>query len=173
MIPIAFLHEWSAHAPWPALNQVEQDLIICRALCDLFSNERLRGKIAFRGGTSMHKLLFAKPLRYPEDIDLVQPGLFSSERWAVVSRRHERVPGGRSTLLVYSRRTVPYPHPVFRVVRASSGPEVSDGRTPSDVLSNPLEELLTGPTAAETHHDPATTDHHRCRHFDQHRHVAG
>ena len=72
MIPKAYLQEWSAHAPWPDLNQVEQDLIICRALCDLFSNEQLKGKIAFRGGTAMHKLLFAKPLRYSEDIDLVQ-----------------------------------------------------------------------------------------------------
>lgn len=72
MIPNAYLQEWSAHAPWPDLRQVEQDLIICRALCDLFTSEQLRGKIAFRGGTAIHKLLFAKPLRYSEDIDLVQ-----------------------------------------------------------------------------------------------------
>ncbi len=72
MIPLAYLQEWSAHAPWPDLRQVEQDLIICRALCDLFSSEQLQGKIAFRGGTAIHKLLFAKPLRYSEDIDLVQ-----------------------------------------------------------------------------------------------------
>ncbi len=72
MIPIAYLREWSAQAPWPDLRQVEQDLIICRALCDLFSSERLQGKIAFRGGTAIHKLLFRRPLRYSEDIDLVQ-----------------------------------------------------------------------------------------------------
>ena len=72
MIPIAYLREWSAHAPWPDLRQVEQDLIICRALCDLFSSDSLQGKIAFRGGTAIHKLLFGKPLRYSEDIDLVQ-----------------------------------------------------------------------------------------------------
>ena len=72
MIPNAYLQEWSAHAPWPDLRQVEQDLIICRALCDLFSSEPLQGKIAFRGGTAIHKLLFGKPLRYSEDIDLVQ-----------------------------------------------------------------------------------------------------
>ena len=51
---------------------MEQDLIICRALCDLFTSKALQGKIAFRGGTAIHKLLFAKPLRYSEDIDLVQ-----------------------------------------------------------------------------------------------------
>ena len=72
MIPIAFLQEWSEHAPWPDLRQVEQDLIICRALCDLFNSEQLQGKIAFRGGTAIHKLLFERPLRYSEDIDLVQ-----------------------------------------------------------------------------------------------------
>ena len=72
MIPNTFLQEWSAHAPWPDPRQVEQDLIICRALCDLFSSEPLQGKIAFRGGTAIHKLLFKKPLRYSEDIDLVQ-----------------------------------------------------------------------------------------------------
>jgi predicted nucleotidyltransferase component of viral defense system len=72
VIPMTYLQEWSEHAPWPSLRQVEQDLIICRALCDLFTNEQLAGKIAFRGGTAIHKLLFAKPLRYSEDIDLVQ-----------------------------------------------------------------------------------------------------
>jgi len=51
---------------------VEQDLIISRALCDLFNSEQLQGKIAFRGGTAIHKLLLGKPLRYSEDIDLVQ-----------------------------------------------------------------------------------------------------
>jgi hypothetical protein len=37
LIPRAYLQEWSAKAPWPDLRQVEQDLIICRALCDLFN----------------------------------------------------------------------------------------------------------------------------------------
>jgi predicted nucleotidyltransferase component of viral defense system len=72
VIPTAFLQAWSAKAPWPDLRQVEQDLIICRALCDLFNAPALRGRIAFRGGTAIHKLLFKAPLRYSEDIDLVQ-----------------------------------------------------------------------------------------------------
>ena len=72
MIPSAYLQEWSANAPWPDPRQVEQDLIICRALCDLFAAERLAGKIAIRGGTAINKLLFNRPLRYSEDIDLVQ-----------------------------------------------------------------------------------------------------
>ncbi len=72
MIPTAFLQAWSVKAPWPDLRQVEQDLIICRALCDLFNAPALKGKFAFRGGTAIHKLLFKQPLRYSEDIDLVQ-----------------------------------------------------------------------------------------------------
>ncbi|MGE0528965.1 MAG: nucleotidyl transferase AbiEii/AbiGii toxin family protein [Bdellovibrionales bacterium] len=72
MIPLAHIQQWTAHAPWPDLRQVEQDLIICRAMCDLFNHPDLQGKIAFRGGTAINKLLFNKPLRYSEDIDLVQ-----------------------------------------------------------------------------------------------------
>ena len=40
--------------------------------CDLFNAPALAGAIAFRGGTAIHKLLFDRPLRYSEDIDLVQ-----------------------------------------------------------------------------------------------------
>jgi len=72
LIPQAYIQAWRAHAPWPYPAQVEQDLIICRALCDLFNAPALAGKIAFRGGTAIHKLLFKQPLRYSEDIDLVQ-----------------------------------------------------------------------------------------------------
>ena len=72
MIPTSYLQEWSAQAPWPDLQQVEQDLIICRALCDLFNSPALADKITFRGGTAINKLLFKQPLRYSEDIDLVQ-----------------------------------------------------------------------------------------------------
>ena len=72
MIPNAYIQAWSAKAPWPAAQQVEQDLIISRALCDLFNAPALKGKIAFRGGTAINKLLFKEPLRYSEDIDLVQ-----------------------------------------------------------------------------------------------------
>lgn len=51
---------------------MEQDLVICRALIDLFSDELLAREVAFRGGTALHKLHFNPPGRYSEDIDLVQ-----------------------------------------------------------------------------------------------------
>lgn len=72
MIPASYIQEWSTKAPWPDARQVEQDLIISRALCDLFNSPALAGKMAFRGGTAINKLLFRQPLRYSEDIDLVQ-----------------------------------------------------------------------------------------------------
>jgi predicted nucleotidyltransferase component of viral defense system len=72
LIPNAYIQAWSIQAPWPDARQVEQDLIISRALCDLFNAPALQGKIAFRGGTAINKLLFKHPLRYSEDIDLVQ-----------------------------------------------------------------------------------------------------
>jgi predicted nucleotidyltransferase component of viral defense system len=72
LIPASYIQEWSNKAPWPTSQQVEQDLIISRALCDLFNAPALADKIAFRGGTAIHKLLFKQPLRYSEDIDLVQ-----------------------------------------------------------------------------------------------------
>lgn len=72
MIPNAHIQAWRSSAPWPDARQVEQDLIISRALCDLFNEPALKGKIAFRGGTAINKLLFKQPLRYSEDIDLVQ-----------------------------------------------------------------------------------------------------
>jgi predicted nucleotidyltransferase component of viral defense system len=72
LIPKSHIQAWKSNAPWPLENQVEQDLIISRALCDLFSEPALKGKVAFRGGTAINKLLFDRPLRYSEDIDLVQ-----------------------------------------------------------------------------------------------------
>jgi len=72
LIPSAFIQAWSAKTPWPDSRQVEQDLIISRVLCDLFNASALKGKLAFRGGTAINKLLFKQALRYSEDIDLVQ-----------------------------------------------------------------------------------------------------
>ena len=51
---------------------VEQDLIICKALVCIFSDEFLASQLAFRGGTALHKLHLHPQPRYSEDIDLVQ-----------------------------------------------------------------------------------------------------
>lgn len=72
MIPRLNLTAWSAQAPWPELRQVEQDLIIARAIVVIFSDPFLATELRFRGGTALNKLHFAAPLRYSEDIDLVR-----------------------------------------------------------------------------------------------------
>ena len=72
MIPRDFITEWRARAPWVEDVQVEQDLVISRALVDIFSHPQLRDSLAFRGGTALYKLHVDPPARYSEDIDLVQ-----------------------------------------------------------------------------------------------------
>ena len=72
MIPQAFITEWRAHAPWTENAWVEQDLIICRALVEIFNSPGLNERLAFRGGTAIHKLYLHPAVRYSEDIDLVQ-----------------------------------------------------------------------------------------------------
>lgn len=72
MIPKDFITEWRASAPWVADRQVEQDLVISRALVDLFSRPAIASALAFRGGTALYKLHFRPAARYSEDIDLVQ-----------------------------------------------------------------------------------------------------
>ncbi len=50
----------------------EQDLVISRALVEIFSHSDLAASLAFRGGTALYKLHITPPARYSEDIDLVQ-----------------------------------------------------------------------------------------------------
>lgn len=54
LIARGYIQAWRAKAPWSDLRQMEQDLVICRALCDLFNAPALKGKIAFRGGTAIY-----------------------------------------------------------------------------------------------------------------------
>ena len=72
MIPAMNIVAWSKTVPWAEQRQVEQDLIISRALVELFGDDFLRAELRFRGGTALNKLHFPKPLRYSEDIDLVR-----------------------------------------------------------------------------------------------------
>ena len=72
MIPELAITQWRSVVPWSDVEQVEQDLIICRALVAIFGDEFLFKRLAFRGGTALHKLYLSPQLRYSEDIDLVQ-----------------------------------------------------------------------------------------------------
>ena len=72
MIPKRYITEWRKNSPWPEESQVEQDLVIERAIVQIFSNPFLNENLAFRGGTALHKLYLNPQVRYSEDIDLVQ-----------------------------------------------------------------------------------------------------
>jgi len=72
MIPINIIKQWRQEAPWIYQSQIEQDLVLSRALISLYQNDIIQQSLAFRGGTALNKL-FVKPApRYSEDIDLVQ-----------------------------------------------------------------------------------------------------
>lgn len=73
MIDNISLAEWrDSHAPWPVDAYVEQDLVISRALVNLYSHPLLQKELAFRGGTALQKCFYKSPTRYSEDIDCVQ-----------------------------------------------------------------------------------------------------
>ncbi len=72
MINGEFIREWRPAHPWFTASMVEQDLLISRALVAIFSDSFLQDRLAFRGGTALHKLYLKPQPRYSEDIDLVQ-----------------------------------------------------------------------------------------------------
>ncbi|MGO2519673.1 MAG: nucleotidyl transferase AbiEii/AbiGii toxin family protein [Microbacterium sp.] len=72
MIPQAFVTEWGANRPWPTLDQIEQDLLLSRAMCKIAEHPLLGDELVFRGGTALHKVHLPEPLRYSEDLDYVR-----------------------------------------------------------------------------------------------------
>jgi predicted nucleotidyltransferase component of viral defense system len=72
LIPRAHITAWRSKAPWASDAQVEQDLVISRALVEMYGRPLVAEALAFRGGTALYKLHFDVPGRYSEDIDLVQ-----------------------------------------------------------------------------------------------------
>ena len=72
MIPNIFIQNWSNHVKWQTPDQIEQDLIISRALVDLYNDPHIKDALVFRGGTALNKLFINPPARYSEDIDFVQ-----------------------------------------------------------------------------------------------------
>jgi predicted nucleotidyltransferase component of viral defense system len=72
VIPKDYITEWRDQAPWVSDAQVEQDLVISRAVVELFRVCELAQRLAFRGGTALFRLHLRPAVRYSEDIDLVQ-----------------------------------------------------------------------------------------------------
>ena len=69
MIEQSYIEEWRLEHPWNN-PQAEQDLVISRAIVEIFSDDLLRKSVAFRGGTALHKLYITPQARYSEDIDI-------------------------------------------------------------------------------------------------------
>lgn len=57
MIPADFIVEWRGQTRWATDEQVEQDLVLSRALVAIFEDSDLADMVALRGGTALHKLV--------------------------------------------------------------------------------------------------------------------
>jgi predicted nucleotidyltransferase component of viral defense system len=72
VIPAASITQWSTRVPWPARDQVEQDLVLARLIAEIGAHTSLGQELVFRGGTCLHQLHLPAPLRYSEDLDYVR-----------------------------------------------------------------------------------------------------
>lgn len=72
MIPADAVTAWSVDHPWSTRVQVEQDLLLSRAICAIADDDYLGAELVFRGGTALHKLHLQRPWRYSEDLDYVR-----------------------------------------------------------------------------------------------------
>lgn len=57
MIPRAHIVAWRAEAPWSLDSQVEQDLVLSRAITEMFASPDVSSAAAMRGGTVLQKIL--------------------------------------------------------------------------------------------------------------------
>jgi len=72
VIPATAITAWGVQRPWPTPEQIEQDLLLSRAICAIASDGYLGEELVFRGGTALHKLHLQEPFRYSEDLDYVR-----------------------------------------------------------------------------------------------------
>ena len=56
MIPSSVILAYRNQAPWVEIFQVEQDLVLTRAVIEIYGDPLLSSLFAFRGGTAMQKL---------------------------------------------------------------------------------------------------------------------
>ena len=53
MINLDAIAAWGETHPWPSSEQIEQDLLISRAICEIAADEYLGQELVFRGGTAL------------------------------------------------------------------------------------------------------------------------
>jgi hypothetical protein len=61
VIPFGFITESRTEAPRTTDAQVEQDLILSRAVVSIFKQTEVAGALAFRGGNALYKLHLRPP----------------------------------------------------------------------------------------------------------------
>jgi predicted nucleotidyltransferase component of viral defense system len=120
VIPFDYITEWRASAPWVQDAQVEQDLVLSRALVAIFQAPTLDSLLAFRGGTALYKLYLTPAARYSEDLDFVQtiPGSIGEvldavrdalDSWLGTPRRSLKEGGATLTYRMESEGDPPLP----------------------------------------------------------------
>jgi len=72
MLSVNDIASWGITHAWASADQVEQDLLLSRAICAITDDRYLGRELLFRGGTALHKLHLPKALRYSEDLDYVR-----------------------------------------------------------------------------------------------------
>ena len=72
MIRRSDIVQWGVAHPWQNENQIEQDLLLSRAMVEIANDPLLGRELVLRGGTAFHKLFLPKPYRYSEDLDFVR-----------------------------------------------------------------------------------------------------
>ena len=72
MIDYRDIVAWGVTHPWPTMEQIEQDLLLTRAICEIANHELLGQELVFRGGTALNKLYADEATRYSEDLDYVR-----------------------------------------------------------------------------------------------------
>jgi len=72
MINLDAITAWGETHPWPSSEQIEQDLLISRAICEIAEHNYLSNELVFRGGTALNKLFTKTAYRYSEDLDYVR-----------------------------------------------------------------------------------------------------
>lgn len=55
---------WQSTVGFASSQHAEQDLVLSRLIIEIANNPMLGEELVFRGGTCLHKLHLAKPLRY-------------------------------------------------------------------------------------------------------------
>ena len=57
MIPREDIVAWGVEHPWPEYDQIEQDLLLSQAICEIANDDLLGEELSLRGGTAFHQRL--------------------------------------------------------------------------------------------------------------------